>query len=92
MSNADELFEMVAKGEITASEAKIRMDEIKNSGKKEITYKIGPKGGLCFYGLRKLPISLYREELDQIVTIANTPAFKKFIKDNESKLSSKETK
>lgn len=90
MSNTEDLFDMVAKGLITPAEAKERMANSKSE--KKVTYKIGPKGGLCFYGLRRLPISLYAEELAQIVEIANSTDFKKYLKDNASKLSSKETK
>lgn len=90
MSSTEAILDMVANGQITPAEAKERMAELKSE--KRVTYKIGPKGGLCFYGLRRLPISLYLEELNQIVTIANSSEFKKFIKDNTSKLSSKETK
>jgi hypothetical protein len=40
-----------------------------------ITYKRSTKGCISFYGLRKLPISLYPQELAAILKVAQTPEF-----------------
>lgn len=55
---------------------------------KEISFKIGEKGGLSVYGLGRFPVTLYKEQwlrlLDKSQEIRN------FLKDNEDKLKTKD--
>lgn len=95
--NSDELLKMatqvledVKNGKITIEQAQEMLEKLKISG--EVTYKVSPKGALSFYGLRRMPITVYIEELQKIVEVFNSEAFQKFMTDNKSKLSTKESK
>ena len=90
MSSTQELLIQVQNGEISIDEAQHKLKQLKLSDLKRVTYKISPKGAISFYGLRKMPITIYLEELEQIVEIANGSEFKEYIKQNTDKLSTKE--
>ena len=79
MSSAQELLTQVKNGEISIDEAQQKLQQLKLSDLKKVTYKTSPKGAISFYGLRKMPITVYLEELEQIVEIANGSEFN-FIK------------
>ena len=49
--------------------------------------KVSDKGGLSVYGLQRWPITLYREQWEQLLTMKED--ILKFIKENESKLKTK---
>jgi hypothetical protein len=88
-ASATQILEDLKNGKCTVDQAQTLLAQMKLTELKKVSYKIGPKGGICFYGIRRLPISLYLEELDQIVAIANGDEFKKFIVDNQKSLSTK---
>lgn len=88
--SAAQILEDVKNGKCSVEDAQIQLAKLKLSELKTLTYKVSPKGCIAFYGIRKMPISLYLDELDQIVTTFNSEAFKKFLADNQDRLSSKE--
>lgn len=90
MASIDEIFDLVQQGKMTAAEAKEKAKAVKAKGEKEVTYKVAPKGGISFYGLRRMPITLYSEELEKIIKTTQTAEFKKFLIDNVENLSTKE--
>jgi len=89
MSSAEEILESVKSGSLSIQEAQEKLAKLKLKDLKEVTYKVSPKGAISFYGLRRMPITLYKQELDKIVTIANGQEFKAFVTSNSDKLSSK---
>ena len=77
------LLEKVRAGTIDVEAA------MKEIGKKELTYKISVKGAVSFYGLRRMPITLYIQELESIISTFNSAEFQEFITENEARLSRK---
>jgi len=56
--------------------------------KKTITFKVTPKGCVGIYGVRRMPISLYPQEIEMILDRLDD--LKQFIKDNQTTLTYKE--
>jgi hypothetical protein len=73
-------------GKITVGECEAKMNELNENKKteKKITYKVSPKGGISFYNIRRMPITLYLKELDDIVNIVKTPEFNMFVEQNKA--------
>jgi hypothetical protein len=90
MADTTQILEDLKNGKVSVEDAQKLILKLKISEAKKVTYKVSPKGCIAFYGIRKLPISLYKGELDQIVDIANGEEFKQFIIDNKDRLSTKE--
>lgn len=89
MSESVKILEDVKSGKCTIEEAQELLSQLKIKQMKTITYKVSPKGALSFYGIRRMPITLYLQELEQIMSITNGDEFKKFLLDNTDKLSKK---
>ena len=85
--NLDDIFNKLKNGEISNDDASLLITNYNK--KKEITYKLSEKGAISFYGLRKMPITLYIQEIDKIKEIINSNDFSKFILDNDKLLSKK---
>jgi hypothetical protein len=90
MSTAQQILESVKDGKCSIEEAQEGLAKLKLGELKKVTYKVSPKGCLAFYGIRRMPISLYFDELNQILNIVNSDAFKQFVIDNKGSLSIKE--
>jgi hypothetical protein len=61
MNTPDSILSKLQSGEITLDECKSLL------AKKQATFKVTEKGCIGIYGIRKFPISLYKNELDQIL-------------------------
>lgn len=83
------LLESFKNGQITMDVVQEHLRELEH---KTVTYKISAKGAISFYGIRRMPITLYREELDQIMNAVNGEEFKQFIVDHNAELSTKPSK
>lgn len=70
MSNTSDtttnLLQKLQNGEITLEACQQQLKS-KQTSEKTVTYKCSPKGCISFYGLRRMPISLYKEELIKIL-------------------------
>lgn len=88
--SAEEILTQVQSGKLSIDAAQEQLKQLKLSDLKKLTYKISPKGAISFYGLRKMPITLYHDELAAIVNLATTDEFKKYLVDHADQLSSKE--
>lgn len=91
MSKTTQILEDLKNGKCSIEEAQSLLAQMKLKDMKTVTYKVSPKGAISFYGIRKMPITLYRQELDRIVSIANSDEFKQFVIDSKDKLTVKET-
>ena len=89
-SSATQILEDLKNGKCSVEEAQTQLSKLKLKDLKTLTYKVSPKGAISFYGIRKMPITLYPDELSQIVSLANSDDFKKFLVENNEKFSSKE--
>ena len=54
----------------------------------ELTFKISEKGGLSVYGLGRFPVTLYREQWDKLLGMADE--IRSFIAENDGALKKKE--
>jgi hypothetical protein len=79
MSEISDIMKKVVEGSITQEEASKMIQELVDKKKKEITYKKSEKGAISFYGIRRMPITLYKEELIKIVDVYNTEDFQEFL-------------
>ena len=43
------------------------IDQMKKDNQRKLTCKVSEKGAVSFYGIRRMPITLYIEELDKIL-------------------------
>jgi hypothetical protein len=62
--------------------------QLKNKDKSDITLKVSEKGAVSLYGMGRFPVTLYKEQWLRI--LGNAPEIEAFIRDNESRLKSKE--
>jgi hypothetical protein len=90
-----ELLLKLQSGEITLDECQKTLNKTQPVSK-QIHYKVSTKGCISFYGVRRMPISLYQQELESILNAILEPGepnynqeFRAFIEDNNDKLSTK---
>ncbi len=62
-------------------------EELKQRGKKEIRLAVSQKGGASLYGIRRFPITFYKEEWERILGMADE--IKAFLSEHEGELKSK---
>jgi hypothetical protein len=83
------LLDSFKNGQISMAVVQQHLKELEQ---KAVTYKVSTKGAISFYGIRRMPITLYKEELDLIMETINTDAFKEFLREHASELSRKPVK
>ncbi len=76
-----ELEKLKAENEALKSSKKAGMS-------KEISFKIGEKGGLSVYGLGRFPVTLYKEQWLRLLDKSDD--IRDYLKQNEDKLKTKE--
>ena len=84
-----EILQQVALGTLSIDEAEKIMNKEKS---KEVKMKVSPKGAISFYGLRKMPITLYAEEYEALIKLSENGEYTEFLNEHESKLSRKNAK
>jgi hypothetical protein len=62
--------------------------QLKNKDKGGISLKVSEKGAVSLYGMGRFPVTLYKEQWLRI--LASAPEIEAFIRENDSKLKSKE--
>ena len=62
-------------------------EELKQRGKKEIRLAVSQKGGASLYGIRRFPITFYRDEWERILGMADE--IKAFLSEHEGELKTK---
>ena len=75
-----EILQKLANNEITPEEAETMLEA------KSIEFKVTPKGCIGIYGLRRMPISLYVEELEKIREKIDDGTMDAFIEENKKLL------
>lgn len=88
-STQSDLILLLKEGKITTEQFQTLYNDQTKKAKKELTYKVSDKGCISFYGIRKMPITLYSAELFKIVELTQTDEFKKFMEDNKDKIAVK---
>ena len=75
-----EILKKLANNEITTEEAETLLET------KEVSFKATPKGCIGIYGLRRMPISLYKDELQKIREKTDDGSLDAFIEENKKLL------
>ena len=70
--------------EVCASEGRT----VKSQRGRAVSLKVSEKGGVSVYGLGRFPITLYKEQWAKLLDMADD--IRAFIKENDSKLKTKE--
>lgn len=94
MASITTILQDIAAGTISPEEGQKLIADLKPRSDKAITLKVGQKGGISIYGLRRMPISLYESELVSILDHfiddwKFKPEIEKWLSDNRRALSSK---
>jgi len=61
---------------------------LKSKAAKGITLKVSEKGGVSVYGLGRFPVTLYKEQWEKLLTMADD--IRAFIVEHETELKTKE--
>jgi hypothetical protein len=85
----EEILAKLAAGELKVDEAAKLLSEVEQPKRGTLYCKVSEKGGLSVYGLQRMPVTLYMEQWDRLLTFADE--IRAFIKENEGKLKRKET-
>ncbi len=62
--------------------------QLKNKDKAGLTLKVSEKGAVSLYGMGRFPVTLYKEQWLRV--LASAPEIEAFIRENESRLKTKE--
>jgi hypothetical protein len=62
-------------------------ERLKNRQTRGVSLKVSEKGGVSVYGLGRFPVTLYKEQWQRLLAMADD--IRAFIKENESKLKAK---
>ncbi len=62
-------------------------EALKKASSKGLSLKVSEKGGLSVYGLGRFPVTLYKEQWNRLLDLADD--IRAFIKANEDKLKTK---
>jgi len=82
---------MASEEELRAEIEKLRSENEalkKKPVRGQISLKVSEKGALSVYGLGRFPVTLYREQWDKLLGIADE--IREFIRENESTLKKKD--
>jgi hypothetical protein len=63
-------------------------EKLKQRSSRATSLKVSEKGGVSVYGLGRFPVTLYKEQWTKLLDMADE--IRAFIKENESKLKSKD--
>ena len=80
----------MSQSEMEAELERLRAEnaQLKRKEKGGLSLKISEKGGLSLYGMGRFPVTLYKEQWLRI--LASAPEIEAFIRENDSKLKTKE--
>lgn len=76
------------KAELERLKAENEALKAKKPGRGSLTMKVSEKGALSVYGMGRFPVTLYKEQWEKLLSIADD--IKQFIKDNDHLLKTKE--
>jgi hypothetical protein len=84
----EEILSKLAAGELAVDEASKLLAEIETPKRGQLHCKVSEKGAVSVYGLQRMPVTLYLEQWDRLLSFSDD--LRAFIKDNESKLKRKD--
>jgi hypothetical protein len=80
---------MASDEEMRAELERLRAENaaLKESKEKALRLKVSEKGGVSLYGIRRFPITFYKDEWDTVLGMSDE--IRAFIRENESSLKTK---
>jgi hypothetical protein len=63
-------------------------ESLKKPTRGQISFKVSEKGALSVYGMGRFPVTLYREQWEKLMSVADE--IRTFIRENDTKLKKKE--
>ena len=81
---------MATEQELQAEIERLRAenDKLKKPARGQMSLKVSEKGGLSVYGLGRFPVTLYREQWDKLLGMADE--IRSFIQEHDGALKKKE--
>ena len=81
---------MPTEEELKAELERLRAENemLKKPARGQLSLKVSEKGGLSVYGLGRFPVTLYREQWEKLLGMADS--IRQFILDNDAQLKKKE--
>jgi hypothetical protein len=81
---------MTSEEELKAEIERLRAENqtLKKPARGQMSMKVSEKGGLSVYGLGRFPVTLYREQWEKLLAMADE--IRKFIAENDAALKKKE--
>jgi hypothetical protein len=67
---------------------KAENESLKKRGSKGVSMKVSEKGGLSIYSLGRFPVTLYKEQWNKLLDMADD--IRGFLKENDAQLKAKE--
>lgn len=83
-----EILEKLASGELTADQADELLAKEEEAKQKGLYCKVSQKGAISVYGLQRMPVTLYVEQWERLLDIADE--IRQFAKDHDSELARKQ--
>ncbi|MGA2063251.1 MAG: hypothetical protein ABSG67_22500 [Thermoguttaceae bacterium] len=84
----EEILKKLAAGELEVDVASKLLAELKQPKRGSLYCKVSEKGGISVYGLQRMPVTLYVEQWDRLLSFADE--IKEFMKEHDSELKRKE--
>jgi hypothetical protein len=81
---------MTSDAELKAEIERLRAENeaLKKPARGQMSLKVSEKGALSVYGLGRFPVTLYREQWEKLLAMADE--IRNFIRDNDARLKKKE--
>jgi hypothetical protein len=83
----EEILAKLQAGELSVEQASQELATLETPKRGQLYCKVSEKGGVSVYGLQRMPVTLYMEQWDRLLTYADE--IKSFIAANSSKLKRK---
>ena len=84
----EEILKKLAAGELEVDAASKLLAELEQPKRGSLYCKVSEKGGISVYGLQRMPVTLYVEQWDRLLSF--TDEIKEFMKEHDSELKRKE--
>jgi hypothetical protein len=84
----EEILQKLASGELEVEAASKLLAEIEQPKRGSLYCKVSEKGAVSVYGLQRMPVTLYVEQWERLLGIADE--IKQFLKDHDGQLKRKE--
>lgn len=91
MSEVERIMREVLDGKMSKEDGTAMIQKLLENKPKH-SWKVSEKGAISFYGLRRMPITLYKTEVETLQNIFSSEEFEQFVSDNKGKLATKPSK